>query len=277
MKAFVIMPFSEEFDDIYQIGIKETAKNEKVTAYRLDEELFNEGMLEKIYKEIENSDFIIADLSNKNANVFYELGFAHAIGKLTILLTQNADDIPFDLKHKRHIIYGNSIKHLKEQLKKNIIWAKKEIEQFKNIPIEIELKTTGVLNASEEFAEADLDFKIDIENTSDKISTEIQGIYLHSTKEWNISQEGKKVPNRKSDIKPFSYKYQLSIENPKLPKKGWTQLNLNLKRILAYAYDGDIIRENYTIKGELLLEIATDKGTITKKLPLNIYIDNLPF
>lgn len=94
MKAFVIMPFSEEFDDIYQIGIKETAKNEKVTAYRLDEELFNEGMLEKIYKEIENSDFIIADLSNKNANVFYELGFAHAIGKLTILLTQNADDIP---------------------------------------------------------------------------------------------------------------------------------------------------------------------------------------
>lgn len=277
MKAFVIMPFSEEFDDIYQIGIKETAKNEKVTAYRLDEELFNEGMLEKIYKEIENSDFIVADLSNKNANVFYELGFAHAIGKLTILLTQNADDIPFDLKHKRHIIYGNSIKHLKEQLKKNIIWAKKEIEQYKNIPIEIELKSTGILNASEEFAEADLNFKIDIENTSDKISTEIQGIYLHSTKEWNISQEGKKVPNRKSDIKPFSYKYQLTIENPKLPKKGWTQLNLNLKRILAYAYDGEEIRENYTIKGELLLEIATDRGTITKKIPLNIYIDNLPF
>lgn len=277
MKAFVIMPFSEEFDDIYQIGIKETAKNEKVTAYRLDEELFNEGMLEKIYKEIENSDFIIADLSNKNANVFYELGFAHAIGKLTILLTQNADDIPFDLKHKRHIIYGNSIKHLKEQLKKNIIWAKKEIEQYKNIPIEIELKSTGILNASEEFAEADLDFKIDIENISDKISTEIQGIYLHSTKEWNISQEGKKVPNRKSDIKPFSYKYQLTIENPKLPKKGWTQINLDLKRILAYAYDGEVIRENYTIKGELLLEIATDRGTITKKLPLNIYIDNLPF
>lgn len=277
MKAFVIMPFSEQFDDIYQIGIKETAKNEKVTAYRLDEELFNEGMLDKIYKEIESSDFVIADLSNKNANVFYELGFAHAIGKLTILLTQNADDIPFDLKHKRHIIYGNSIKHLKEQLKKNIIWAKKEIEQHKNIPIQIELKAVGLLNSSEEFAEADLDFKIDIENTSDKISTEIQGIYLHSTKEWNISQAGKKVPNRKSEIKPFSFKYQISIENPKIPKKGWSQLNLNLKRILAYAYDGDVIRESYSIKGDLLLEIATDKGKITKKLPLNIYIDNLPF
>ncbi|CAI9677522.1 hypothetical protein [Elizabethkingia anophelis] len=277
MKTFVIMPFSKEFDDIYQLGIKETAKNEKVIAYRLDEELFDEGMLDKIYKEIENSDFIIADLSNKNANVFYELGYAHAIGKLTILLTQNSEDIPFDLKHKRHIIYGNSIKHLKEQLKKNIIWAKNEIEQNKNIPIEIELKTNGILNASEEYAEAELNFKIDIENVSDKISTEVQGIYLHSTKEWNIAQEGKKLPNKKSDIKPFSYKYQLNIENPKLPKKGWTQLNLNLKRLLAYAYDGDIIRDSYTIKGELLLEIATDKGTYTKKLPLNLFIDNLPF
>lgn len=277
MKSFVIMPFSKEFDDIYQLGIKETAKNEKVTAYRLDEELFEEGMLEKIYKEIENSDFIIADLSNKNANVFYELGYAHAIGKLTILLTQNSEDIPFDLKHKRHIIYGNSIKHLQEQLKKNIIWAKKEIEQRKNIPLEVELKTVGVLNSSNEYAEAELDFKIDIENISEKISTEIHGIYLHSTKQWNISQNGKKLPNRKSEIKPFSYKYQLSTENPKLAKKGWTQLNLNLKRILGYAFEGSTIRENYTIKGDLLLEIATDKGTFIKKLPLNVYIDNLPF
>lgn len=234
-------------------------------------------MLEKIYKEIENSDFIIADLSDKNANVFYELGYAHAIGKLTILLTQNSEDIPFDLKHKRHIIYGNSIKHLQDQLKKNIIWAKKEIEQRKNIPLEVELKTVGVLNSSNEYAEAELDFKIDIENISEKISTEIHGIYLHSTKQWNISQDGKKLPNRKSEIKPFSYKYQLSTENPKLAKKGWTQLNLNLKRTLAYAFEGSTIRENYTIKGDLLLEIATDKGTFTKKLPLNVYIDNLPF
>lgn len=277
MKAFVIMPFSEEFDDIYQIGIKETCENEEVKAYRLDEELFSEGMLEKIYKEIENSDFIIADLSNKNANVFYELGFAHAIGKLTILLTQNANDIPFDLKHKRHIIYGTSIKHLKEQLKNNIIWAKNEIEQHKNIPLEIELIASGNLNSSDEYAEADLDFQIDIENISDKISTEIQAIYLHSIKEWNIFQEGKKVANRKSTIKPFSYKYQLTLQNPKLPKKGWTQLNLNLRRALAYAFKGDKIKEKYEIKGDIFLEIATDKGTITKKIPLNMNIYNLPF
>ena len=54
MKAFVIIPFNPNFDDIYQIGIKETAKSLNVEAYRLDEELFDEGMLDKIYSEIEN-------------------------------------------------------------------------------------------------------------------------------------------------------------------------------------------------------------------------------
>lgn len=277
MKSFVIMPFAKEFDDIYQLGIKETAKSENVIAYRLDEELFNEGMLEKIYKEIENADFIIADLTNKNANVFYELGYAHALGKLTILLTKESSDIPFDLKHKRHIIYGNSITHLQEQLKKNIKWAKSEIVQNKKIPLEVDIKTTGELFTTDEYAEAILDFKIDIENISNNLAIEILGIYLHSTKQWNISQESKKVPNKKSDIKPFSYKYHLNSDIHKLPKNGWTQINLNLKRVLANAYSGDIIRENYTIKGDLLLEIATDKGNFNKKVPLSVYIDNIPF
>lgn len=277
MKAFVIMPFSKNFDDIYQLGIKDTAKSLNVDAYRLDEELFNEGMLDKIYKEIENSDFIIADLSEKNANVFYELGYSHAIGKLTILLTKNSDDIPFDLKHRRHIIYGDSIKHLQEQLKKNIDWAKKEIEQYKQIPIEIELKTDGILNKTDDYAEANLDFKIDIENQSQKTPIEIQAIYLHSIQIWEISQNGKKVPSKKSEIKNYSFKYQITIENNKIPKKGWTQIELNTKRILARAWKGDILRDNYKITGDLLLEIATDKGTFNKKLPLNIEIEDLPF
>lgn len=109
MKAFVIMPFSSEFDDVFKLGIKETSKENGVDAFRIDEELFDEGILEKIYSEIEKADFLIADLSNKNPNVFYELGYAHAIGKLCILITKSAENIPFDLKHKRHIVYGDSL------------------------------------------------------------------------------------------------------------------------------------------------------------------------
>src|SRR3954452_23592229 len=64
--------------------------------------------LERIYRQIELADIIIADMSGKNPNVFYEVGYAHAKQKLCILLTANADDIPFDLKHQRHIVYGES-------------------------------------------------------------------------------------------------------------------------------------------------------------------------
>jgi hypothetical protein len=73
---------------------------------RVDEMIFTENMLNKIYNEINKADFIVADLSTKNPNVFYELGYAHALNKTVILLTNNSDDIPFDLKQYQHCIYS---------------------------------------------------------------------------------------------------------------------------------------------------------------------------
>lgn len=277
MKAFVIMPFSSSFDDIYSIGIKETANKEGVNAYRLDEEIFNEGMLDKIYKEIEDCDFIIADLSTKNANVFYELGYAHALNKFTILLTKVADDIPFDLKHKKHIIYGDSIQYLKTQLTENIKWVKKELEQQNTIPLEITLKSSSILNITDSMAEADIDFKIDIENTSEKKAIEVQAIYIYSSSKWNITQNGLVIPSKDSDIKNYSFKYLVSLDTYKIPKGGWRQIGVNAKRGLAYSWKGEEIKDSYKVNGNLLIEIATDKGAYTKKIPLNLNISDLPF
>lgn len=61
--AFVLMPFSKEFDDIYKLGIKEAAEKVEIKAQRLDEQMFVEGMLERIYKQIEIADIVIADMS----------------------------------------------------------------------------------------------------------------------------------------------------------------------------------------------------------------------
>jgi nucleoside 2-deoxyribosyltransferase len=277
MKAFVIMPFNEKYDDIYQIGIKETAKASDIKAYRLDEELFDEGMLDKIYKEINNCDFIIADLSDKNPNVFYELGYAHAIEKLCILITKEASNIPFDLKHKRHIVYGDSIVHLQEQLKKNIEWAKKEIDNSKNNPFEVKLKIDGSLSTSDEYAEAKVNMKFDIENKTNRISPEIHAIYLHSNNDWTIKQDEKKVTYRKSELNEYNYKYSLSIESNKIPRKGWKEIEITSTKILAQSWKGDEIKDSYTINGNVYLEIVTDKGSFSKKLPLLLIIDNLPF
>ena len=52
------------------------------------------------------ADLIVADLTGQNANVFYEMGFAHALNKDTILLTQTIGDVPFDLRQRRLVEYA---------------------------------------------------------------------------------------------------------------------------------------------------------------------------
>ena len=51
-------------------------------------------------------------LYEKNANVFYELGVAHALGKEVILIAQHESDIPFDVVHYRYIVYHNDAEGL---------------------------------------------------------------------------------------------------------------------------------------------------------------------
>ena len=45
-------------------------------------------------------------MTGMNPNVFYEVGYAHALNKRVILLTETAEDIPFDLKHTPHVVYA---------------------------------------------------------------------------------------------------------------------------------------------------------------------------
>lgn len=174
--VFVLMPFAEEFNDIYKFGIKNACLEENFFCERVDEQIFNESILERIYNQIHKSDLIVADMSHKNPNVFYEVGYSHAIGKKVILLTQNSDDIPFDLKHFPHIIYKGNISLLNEELRKRLNWfknqGKKSLEKI-NFPfeahmfgkriengVEFEVKPTGYGNLVE--------LKVDIYNSSSK-------------------------------------------------------------------------------------------------------------
>lgn len=120
---FVLMPFDKKFDDIYKYGIKGAA--EKVGAYaeRVDEQNFTEGILDRIFNQINKADVIVADMTGRNENVYYEVGYAHALGKIVLLVTQNDNDIPFDLKHRPHIVYGGKIDKLERDLTQKLIWA----------------------------------------------------------------------------------------------------------------------------------------------------------
>ena len=68
----------------------------------------HDAIIQNVVSLICKSSVVICDLSGKNANVFYEAGIAHCLGKDVILITQSADDVPFDLRHLRHIQYLNN-------------------------------------------------------------------------------------------------------------------------------------------------------------------------
>jgi nucleoside 2-deoxyribosyltransferase len=138
--CFVLMPFTTDFDDIYNYGIKESCKDAVTYCERVDEQIFQETILERIYNQIAKADLIIADMTGRNPNVFYEVGYAHALNKPTILLTQNSEDIPFDLKHYPHIIYDKKISIIREELTKRLRWFKEnKADNIKSFKTEIEI------------------------------------------------------------------------------------------------------------------------------------------
>jgi hypothetical protein len=118
--VFVLMPFDPAFDDAYKLGILPSCQEAGAFCERVDEQHYTGSILERIYNQISKADIIISDMSTKNPNVFYETGYAHALGKKVILLTQDANDIPFDLKHYAHIVYGKSVAKLKAELKTKV-------------------------------------------------------------------------------------------------------------------------------------------------------------
>lgn len=179
------------------------------------------------------ADLVIADMTGQNANVFYEVGYAHAKGKLCVLLTNNPTDIPFDLKHHRHIVYGNSISNLKVQLAKDLAWAKTQVEAIRSSKINVKLKSAwGTLEKSQYLAMGDVTFTIDLTNDSTTTSSEIDAIYVYLGKGWTLKQDGRECSSTGSDLSLFSSRHFLTPPLRRLNKNAWAQLKFTGKKCL---------------------------------------------
>lgn len=276
--AFVLMPFHEDFDDIYKMGIKETASTLDILAERVDEQIFQEGILERIYRQIECADIIIADMSGQNPNVFYEVGYAHAREKTCILLTKNSEDIPFDLKHHRHIIYGSSITNLRGSLISELAWAKSQIELVRNSRIKVKMRELyGNLEKTKYAAKGEIDFKIDLHNESNSPSSEIEAIYFYCTKGWSLKQEGKDCPHTESDIPDFGLRHFLTPPIRKLHKNSWAQLRFSSSKYLAFAKEGEELKDKYKLTGRSILRLVTQEGNYDYDLPIDVECEEIPF
>jgi hypothetical protein len=113
--VFVLMPFSFEMKDIYWYGIRGSAEKLGLKCTRADEIEQNSDIIKEIIDYIKRAKIIIAEVSDKNPNVLYEVGYCHALGINPVLIAKKGTEIPFDLKTLSHIFY-DSIKDLEEKL-----------------------------------------------------------------------------------------------------------------------------------------------------------------
>ena len=100
----VMMPFGAAYSPVYE-ALQSAATEVGLLCRRADEIWENPAIIQDIVNLIDKSFVVVCDCTGRNANVFYEIGIAHTLGREVVLITQVDADIPFDLRHLRHIKY----------------------------------------------------------------------------------------------------------------------------------------------------------------------------
>lgn len=277
-KAFVIMPFDSDFNDVYKLGIKATAKECDVDAKRLDDDFFDTNMVEKIYQKIDSADFIIADMTGRNPNVFYEVGYADAKKKLILLLTKNINDIPFDFKQRLHIEYED-VSSLKEKLFDKIEWAKKEVEKRKTNELEISFTIKSAwLERTEYHDEAQVSYILEISNLTNDPIDKLQMIDIFTGTKWDFYIDNKRIKNEdfvERDIK--KRRHRLIPEEKIIPAKDHIQIELTSKKVLWNSWDDTDQQDSYNLSGWIEIKVFINNKEISHKVSLNQNINEIPF
>jgi len=107
--CFVMQPFGGHLGTYYEALFKPAIEKAGLTPMRADDDIFATGkIIDQIWRGIHQATVLVAELTSKNPNVFYELGLAHALRKPVVLVSSNEDDVPFDLRHIRVIVYDQT-------------------------------------------------------------------------------------------------------------------------------------------------------------------------
>jgi hypothetical protein len=210
-------------------------------------------------------------MTGKNPNVFYEVGYAHALGKNVILLTKNSEDIPFDLKHYPHIVYNGKIVLLKDELKKRLIWFlehPEKVEEYFSTNVEIFLDDTQIIDKPcisikkpDNMANV-LYLQFNIHNSIEKYIESV------SFQVGIISDNNIQFSHNRTEIKKYQQKDKKIIhiidENISIIPNSWDKILLNL-----------ICEENF-VEGDkynLIFRLFFDFGSID--FPFSIKVINV--
>ena len=117
--VFVLMPFDDKFNSVFSGFLEKVLQGRKFEVIRADNIESQRSIMRDVIEGIVGCDLIVADLTGSNPNVYYELGIAHALEKPVIHLTQDLEEVPFDLQSYRLIEYSThfaEIEKAREQL-----------------------------------------------------------------------------------------------------------------------------------------------------------------
>jgi hypothetical protein len=127
--VFVIMPFRRDLRHVYDGPVKSACRALRFSAERADDIFSATDLLSGIWEAIVGAYIIVADCTDKNPNVFYELGIAHTLGKPVVLITQRKEDVPVDVRHIRYIKYSSTPTGLRK-LERNLRKTLREVGEF---------------------------------------------------------------------------------------------------------------------------------------------------
>lgn len=127
--SFVISPFGEPFDTYFSHIVKPALEECGLYAIRGDSLYRPTTIVDDIWQGIREAKLLIAELTDRNPNVFYELGLAHAISKPVILISKSIDDVPFDLRSIRVLVYDKDHPDWGNKLRNSLTKAIKEVLQ----------------------------------------------------------------------------------------------------------------------------------------------------
>ena len=104
--VFVALPFQEQFFRVVDDAVR-PACNRRGLSIGFGEDLYSpKSIMHEVWSLIHNARIVIGECTTLNANVFYEVGIAHTLGRHVILLTQDLRELPFDLQHLKTIEYS---------------------------------------------------------------------------------------------------------------------------------------------------------------------------
>jgi hypothetical protein len=132
--CFVLMPFRADLDPVHRTIREAVVLDNGLICERADD-IYSAGIVvDEVWEKICEAQIVVAEVTGRNANVFYEMGLAHALGKPVVILAQSASDIPFDLQHRRAILYKpDRLDQLRIRLSSTVerlCWRPPEIKQW---------------------------------------------------------------------------------------------------------------------------------------------------